>query len=116
MGAYFLSVTIIHSWFSRLGLGSGHKYMVDIQVVDIQVGDIQVGDIQVGDIRVKEWHSVQASLNSVCLLLEYGGWSESISSPVTYKNAEVTFKGDILPRHPSIVHVYCWNMEDGVEV
>jgi len=72
MGAYFLSVTIIHSWFSRLGLGSGHKYMVDIQVVDIQVGDIQVGDIQVGDIqvgdiRVKEWHSVQASLNIVCV-------------------------------------------------
>jgi len=91
MGAYFLSVTIIHSWFSRLELGSGHKYMVDIQVVDIQVGDIQVGDI-----GVKEWHSVQASLNSACLLLEYGGWSESIYSPVTYKNAEVTFKGDIL--------------------
>ena len=84
MGAYFLSVTIIHSWFSRLGLGSGHKYMVDIQV----------GDIQVGDIGVKEWHSVQASLNS--LLLEHGGWSESINSSVTYKIAEVTFKGDIL--------------------
>ena len=80
---------MIHPWFSILGLGSGHKYMVDIQV-----GDIQVGDIQVGDIGVKEWHSVQASLNS--LLLEHGGWSESINSSVTYKIAEVTFKGDIL--------------------